>query len=127
MSVHILLVLVEVLQEPLIEIVEVGDEVLAHGPHLGADGRPPSPQDLLADHDLHETLARATELRVSGQSYAMIAATLAAEGRPTKRGGPWQAISVRSVLMTAKRMTPETDKTKPTGNATEETGENHGR
>lgn len=27
-----------------------------------------------------------------------------AEGRPTKRGGPWQAMSVRSVLRTAETM-----------------------
>ena len=62
------------------------------------DGRPvPEPTE-------QDTLARARELRATGQSYAKIAATLDAEGRRTKRGGQWQATSVRSVLRTAERM-----------------------
>ena len=51
-----------------------------------------------------ETLARAREVRATGQSYAKIAATLNAEGRWTKRGARWLATSVQSVLRTADRM-----------------------
>ena len=51
-----------------------------------------------------ETLARAIELRWGGDSYGKIARTLTAEGRPTKRGGVWQSMSVRSVLRTAETM-----------------------
>jgi site-specific DNA recombinase len=46
------------------------------------------------------SLARIRELRDAGVSYHKIAALLDAENRPTKRGGPWQAASVRSVLRT---------------------------
>jgi len=49
------------------------------------------------------TLARARDLRDSGLSYHAIAATLTAEGHPTKRSGPWQAMSVRSVLRTNEK------------------------
>ena len=51
-----------------------------------------------------ETLARAIELRSSGMGYLKIAETLNAEARPTKRGAPWQSMSVRSVLRSAEKM-----------------------
>ena len=51
-----------------------------------------------------DTLARARELRASGLGYLKIARALDAEGRPTKKGGLWQAPSVRSVLLSAEKM-----------------------
>jgi DNA invertase Pin-like site-specific DNA recombinase len=56
---------------------------------------------LVADKREQATLARARELRAEGKGYATIAKSLTAEGRRTKRGGPWHAMSVRSVLRTA--------------------------
>jgi DNA invertase Pin-like site-specific DNA recombinase len=47
------------------------------------------------------TLARVGELRDTGQGYATVARTLNDEGRLSKRGGPWQAMSVRSVVRTS--------------------------
>jgi DNA invertase Pin-like site-specific DNA recombinase len=55
-----------------------------------------------ADEQL--TLARARQLREGGLGYLRIAETLNAENRPTKRGGLWQAMSVRSVLRSAEKM-----------------------
>jgi DNA invertase Pin-like site-specific DNA recombinase len=53
-----------------------------------------------------ETLARITELREnSGFGYLKIAQTLNDEGKATKRGGSWQAASVRSVLLSGRKMT----------------------
>ena len=49
-------------------------------------------------------LARVRELRAFGWGYLKIAQALNAEGRSTKRGGPWQAASVRSVLRSAEKM-----------------------
>lgn len=63
---------------------------------VARDGR------LVADPTEQDTLARITELRAAGTSYAKVAAILDAEGRPTKRGGNWQAMSVRSVLRSAR-------------------------
>jgi site-specific DNA recombinase len=51
-----------------------------------------------------ETLARISELRVNGLGYLKIARTLNDEGRATKRGGAWQAASIRSVLQSAEKM-----------------------
>lgn len=51
-----------------------------------------------------ETLARARELRGSGLGYLKIAEVLNDENRPTKRGAPWQSMSVRSVLRSAEKM-----------------------
>lgn len=45
-----------------------------------------------------DTLTRIRELRAEGVSYNRIAAKLADEGRPTKRGGAWAAATVHSVL-----------------------------
>jgi site-specific DNA recombinase len=47
------------------------------------------------------TLRRAMDLRSEGTGYATIARILTEEARPTKRGGPWQAMSVRSILRTS--------------------------
>ena len=53
-----------------------------------------------------KTLAEAQKLRGAGLGYLKIAAALNDEGRATKRGGFWQAASVRSVLLSAQKMTP---------------------
>jgi DNA invertase Pin-like site-specific DNA recombinase len=50
------------------------------------------------------TLGRIRELREAGVAYNKVADTLNGEQRPTKRGGPWLAASVRSVVMTAEKM-----------------------
>jgi DNA invertase Pin-like site-specific DNA recombinase len=50
------------------------------------------------------TLRRIHELRSAGIAYNKVADTLNGEQRPTKRGGPWMAASVRSVVMTAAKM-----------------------
>ncbi len=60
--------------------------------------------NLVADAREQKTLARARELRASGMGYASIAKSLTDEGRPTKRGGAWAAMSVRSVLRTSASM-----------------------
>lgn len=44
------------------------------------------------------TLQRALALRAEGASYARVAQTLSAEGHATKRGGHWEAATVRSTL-----------------------------
>ena len=59
---------------------------------------------LVRDDIEQATLARAQELRDQKVSYARIAEMLTREGRRTKRGGRWQAMSVRSVLRTAGSM-----------------------
>lgn len=51
-----------------------------------------------------ETIRSILKLRDSGWSYNRIASHLTTEGYRTKRGGPWQAMSVRSVERTATRM-----------------------
>lgn len=45
------------------------------------------------------TIARMTELRQAGSSYAAIASTLTAERFATKKGGRWDGATVRKVLM----------------------------
>lgn len=60
--------------------------------------------NLEADETEQTTLQRIRELRASGSAYNKVADTLNAEGRPTKRGGPWFAASVRSVVLTAEKM-----------------------
>lgn len=50
------------------------------------------------------TLARIRELRAGDAGYDRVARQLNAEGRPTKRGGQWAAMSVRSVLRTAEKL-----------------------
>lgn len=51
-----------------------------------------------------ECLTRIRQLRATGMSFRRIATVLDVEGRPTKHGAPWQAPSVRSVLLTAARL-----------------------
>lgn len=51
-----------------------------------------------------ETLDRMRELRDKGLGYLKVANVLNAEGRATKRGGPWQAMSVRSALLSSEKM-----------------------
>lgn len=60
---------------------------------------------LVRDEDEQDTIDRARKLRASGLGYLRIAQALNAEGRSTKRGGPWQAMSVRSVLRSAEKVT----------------------
>ena len=62
---------------------------------------------LVPNRDEQATLARARQLRDAGMAYNKIAATLTAEGRATKRGGPWQAMSVRAVLRTTATLDTE--------------------
>ena len=61
---------------------------------------------LVANPAEQETLTRAEELRTDGFGYLKIAEKLNGEARPTKRGGQWQAMSVRSVLRSAEKMVP---------------------
>jgi site-specific DNA recombinase len=49
------------------------------------------------------TLSRMRDLRDTGFSFAVIADRLNARGIPSKRGGIWHAMSVRSVLLTDRR------------------------
>jgi site-specific DNA recombinase len=56
--------------------------------------------NLVANAVEQDSLARIRQLRAAGVSYHNVAAALDAEGRSTKRGGHWQAASVRSVLRT---------------------------
>jgi site-specific DNA recombinase len=51
-----------------------------------------------------ETLTIIHQLRGSGLGYLKIAEILNIERRATKRGGPWQAMSVRSVLRSSEKM-----------------------
>jgi DNA invertase Pin-like site-specific DNA recombinase len=59
---------------------------------------------LVANATEQITLNRLRDLRASGTSYHKVAAILDGEGRATKRGGPWQAASVCSVLRTAAQL-----------------------
>lgn len=59
---------------------------------------------LEADPTEQATLAVIRNLRGDGLGYHRIAAVLNEEAHPSKRGGPWQAASVRSVLQTAERL-----------------------
>jgi DNA invertase Pin-like site-specific DNA recombinase len=59
---------------------------------------------LVRDAAEQKTLRRAQELRAEGLGYLKIADTLNNERRRTKRGGPWQAASVRSVLRSAEKV-----------------------
>ncbi len=63
---------------------------------------------LVANPAEQSSLARIRQLRAAGVSYRKVAAVLDAEGRSTKRGGPWQAASVRSVFRTGALLSPET-------------------
>ena len=54
--------------------------------------------------DEQVTLSLIRELRAEGTGYARIAGILNEKCRATKRGGHWQAMSVRSVLSTSARL-----------------------
>lgn len=55
-----------------------------------------------ADHAAHRVLPRIEALRAEGATLASIAATLAAEGVPTPRGGSgWTATAVRRAMLRA--------------------------
>ena len=47
------------------------------------------------------TVARLVELRHQGLGYHKVAVVLNEEGRPTKRGAPWQAMTVRNIYLRA--------------------------
>jgi site-specific DNA recombinase len=59
---------------------------------------------LVTNPDEQDSLTRIRELRAAGVSYHRVAASLDSEGRPTKRGGPWRAASVRAVMRTAAQL-----------------------
>ena len=67
---------------------------------------------LIADPEQPATLARIRALRTAHLGYHKIAATLNDEGRATKRGGRWQAASVRQVLLTSANVS-ESDRGPP--------------
>jgi DNA invertase Pin-like site-specific DNA recombinase len=56
---------------------------------------------LVANRAEQATLRRLVALRDRGLSFHKVAARLNAEGRATKRGGPWQAMTVRNVYLRA--------------------------
>lgn len=64
---------------------------------------------LVADPGEQKTLQRARELRREGLGYLKIATALNAEGRATKKGGLWQAMSVRSVLLSSEKVAADWD------------------
>jgi hypothetical protein len=53
---------------------------------------------LTMDETEQATVNRARELRAAGHSLRSIGAVLTAEGRATKRGGAWEAATVRRLL-----------------------------
>ena len=57
---------------------------------------------LVVDEEAAKAVRRAAKLRRDGLGYRAIASTLAAEGFSTKRGGAWQANTVRSLLQSAQ-------------------------
>jgi site-specific DNA recombinase len=67
---------------------------------------------LIADPEQQATLARIRALRAAHLGYHKIAATLNDEDRATKRGGRWQAASVRQVLLTSANV-PKSDPEPP--------------
>lgn len=58
--------------------------------------------ELVVNPEEAETVKRVWALRRRGLSYHKIAATMEAEGRPTKRGGKWAAATVRRLLLSAQ-------------------------
>jgi site-specific DNA recombinase len=59
---------------------------------------------LVPDPREQETLSYILRLREAGTSYNKVAKRLTSEGYCSKRGGPWQAMSVRSVERNALRI-----------------------
>jgi len=63
---------------------------------------------LVEDRTEQATLRRVRALRAEGVSYSRCAGILNDEGRATKKGRPWQAMSVRSVELTSQKLDPAT-------------------
>lgn len=59
---------------------------------------------LQQDADEQAPLRRLLQLRAGGASYASLAETFNEEKIPSKRGGQWHAMSVRSVIRTAENL-----------------------
>lgn len=55
---------------------------------------------VVEDPEEQETVRLARELRTSGLSFRKVAAALIAAGRPTKRGGKWEAATVKRLTET---------------------------
>jgi site-specific DNA recombinase len=54
---------------------------------------------IVEDEAEQDTVCRILDLRRQGTSFRAIAASLAIEGRPTKRGGRWAPATVRKIVM----------------------------
>lgn len=59
---------------------------------------------LVENADEQRVLSRVRRLRLKEASYRAIALKLNAQGVPAKRGGPWHAMTVRSVLRTSEAL-----------------------
>lgn len=57
---------------------------------------------LVVNEEQARAVRRAAALRREGFGYRTVAATLAAEVYPTKRGGKWQSNTVRQLLRSAQ-------------------------
>ena len=53
---------------------------------------------MVADPDGQETVRLARQLRSTGTSFRKMAAALTESGRQTKRGGKWEAATVRLLI-----------------------------
>lgn len=86
----------EALAQVRAEGVRLGGEALGwkRTAEMDADGR----RVAVEVPEEAATLARVRALRGEGKTLRDIAATLTAEGRPTKKGGRWQAETVRLIL-----------------------------
>ncbi len=73
----------------------------AEGRHVGAPGLGHRMEagELVENPEESATVARIQELRQAEKTLREIAATLTAEGYSTKRGGKWEAQTVRRVLL----------------------------
>jgi DNA invertase Pin-like site-specific DNA recombinase len=61
-------------------------------------------EDRLVENQVEQrVLRRIRRLRASGKSYQRIAGALNRDHTPTKRGGPWHSMSVRSVVRTSQQ------------------------
>ena len=71
----------------------LGTTPLGYRTEAGPDG-----PVVVEDPEELETVRMARELRASGLSFRNVAATMSAAGRPTKRGGKWEAATVRRLV-----------------------------
>jgi hypothetical protein len=74
----------------------------ADTPAIPAD-RPPTGADTAPAYDPEAAYARMQALQAQGRTLAQIAATLTAEGVPTKQGRPWHKSTVNYLLKTRGR------------------------